>query len=43
MVIFWVVGTRGNPRQLTAVVKAVQTLHHLTRDPFGTSRVDTVP
>jgi DDE superfamily endonuclease len=29
---------RGNPRQLTTVVKAVQTLQYLTRDPFGTDR-----
>ena len=33
---------RGNPRQLTAVVKAVQTLQYLIRDPFGTGRIDIV-
>ena len=33
---------RGNPRQLTTVVKAVQTLQYLIRDPFGTDRIDTV-
>jgi len=27
---------RGEPRQLTTVVKAVQTLHYWIRDPFGT-------
>lgn len=27
---------RGRPRQLTMVVKAVQTLHYWIRDPFGT-------
>lgn len=26
---------RGQPRQLTAVVKAIQALHYLIRDPFG--------
>src|SRR6266566_12433 len=30
---------RGNPRQLTTVVKAVQTLQYLIRDPFGTDRI----
>jgi len=37
----WLVLTRdfrGNPRQLTAVVKAVQTLQYLIRDPFDTGR-----
>jgi hypothetical protein len=32
---------RGRPRQLTAIVKAIQTLQYLIRDPFGTARVDT--
>ena len=32
---------RGRPRQLTAIVKAVQTLQHMIRDPFGTVRTDT--
>jgi DDE superfamily endonuclease len=27
---------RGNPRQLTAVVKAIQAMHYMIRDPFGT-------
>jgi len=27
---------RGRPRQLTTVVKAVQALQYLIRDPFGT-------
>jgi hypothetical protein len=31
---------RGNPRQLTSIVKAVQALHYMIRDPFGTLRVD---
>ncbi len=26
---------RGQPRQLTTVVKAIQTLHYWIRDPFG--------
>jgi hypothetical protein len=29
---------RGRPRQLTAIVKAVQTLQYMIRDPFATSR-----
>lgn len=33
---------RGRPRQLTTVVKAVQALQHLIRDPFGTRRIDAV-
>jgi DDE superfamily endonuclease len=33
---------RGSPRQLTTVVKAVQTLQCLIRDPFGIGRIDTV-
>ena len=32
---------RGEPKQLTMVVKAVQTLHYWTRDPFGTHTVVT--
>lgn len=32
---------RGRPRQLTAVVKAIQALQYLIRDPFGTVRIDT--
>jgi len=32
---------RGSPRQLTTVVKAVQTLQYLIRDPFSTGRTDT--
>jgi len=32
---------RGRPRQLTAIVKAVQALQYMIRDPFGTARVDT--
>jgi hypothetical protein len=32
---------RGQPRQLTVVVKAIQALQYLIRDPFGTARVDT--
>jgi hypothetical protein len=27
---------RGEPHQLTTVVKAIQTLHYWIRDPFGT-------
>jgi len=30
---------RGSPGQLTTVVKAVQTLQYLIRDPFGTDRI----
>lgn len=30
---------RGSPRQLTAVVKAIQTVQYLIRDPFGTLSV----
>lgn len=29
---------RGNPRQITTVVKAVQTLQYLIRDPFGSAQ-----
>ncbi|MEV4418339.1 transposase family protein [Catellatospora sp. NPDC049609] len=32
---------RGRPRQLTTVVKAVQALQYLTRNPFGTAKTDT--
>lgn len=32
---------RGRPRQLTPVVKAVQALQYLIRDPFGTVGTDT--
>lgn len=32
---------RGRPRQLTAIVKAVQALQYLIRDPFDTTRIDT--
>jgi hypothetical protein len=32
---------RGRPRQLTAVVKAVQALQYMIRDPFGTARTGT--
>jgi hypothetical protein len=32
---------RGRPHQLTAVVKAVQTVQYLIRDPFGTMGIDT--
>ena len=32
---------RGSPRQLTAIVKAVQTLQYLIRDPFGSPRTVT--
>jgi hypothetical protein len=32
---------RGRPRQLTTVVKAIQTLQYLIRDPFGTAGVGT--
>lgn len=32
---------RGRPRQLTPVVKAVQALQYLIRDPFGTASTDT--
>ena len=38
---YWCVLTcdfRGHPRQLTTVVKTVQTLHYLIRDPFDTRR-----
>jgi hypothetical protein len=30
-----------NERQLTMIVKAIQALQYLIRDPFGTARVDT--
>jgi len=29
---------RGSPRKITAIVKAVQTLQYMIRDPFGTAR-----
>jgi hypothetical protein len=32
---------RGRPRQLTTVVKAVQALQYLIRDPFSTAGIDT--
>jgi DDE superfamily endonuclease len=32
---------RGNPRQITTVVKAVQALQYLIRDPFGSARTVT--
>lgn len=32
---------RGRPRQLTPIVKAIQTLQYLIRDPFGTVRTGT--
>jgi DDE superfamily endonuclease len=32
---------RGNPRRITRIVKAVQTLQHLIRDPFGPARTVT--
>ncbi|HET8658938.1 MAG TPA: transposase family protein [Micromonosporaceae bacterium] len=32
---------RGRPRQLTTVVKAVQALQYMIRDPFGTAGVGT--
>jgi hypothetical protein len=32
---------RGRPRQLTPIVKAVQALQYMIRDPFGTARTDT--
>jgi hypothetical protein len=32
---------RGQPRQLTTVVKAIQTLQYMIRDPFGTTGTDT--
>jgi DDE superfamily endonuclease len=32
---------RGNPRQITTVVKAVQALQYLIRDPFGSTRTVT--
>jgi DDE superfamily endonuclease len=32
---------RGRPRQLTPVVKAIQTLQYLIRDPFGTASTVT--
>jgi hypothetical protein len=32
---------RGRPRQLTAIVKAIQTLQYLIRDPFDTAGTDT--
>ena len=34
---------RGNPRQITTIVKAVQTLQYLIRDPFGSARAVTKP
>jgi hypothetical protein len=32
---------RGRPRQLTPIVKAIQALQYLIRDPFGTAGSDT--
>jgi len=32
---------RGRPRQLTPIVKAIQALQYLIRDPFGTARIGT--
>ena len=32
---------RGNPRQITRIVKAVQALQYLIRDPFGSARTVT--
>jgi hypothetical protein len=32
---------RGNPRRITLIVKAVQTLQYLIRDPFGSARIVT--
>lgn len=32
---------RGHPRQLTTVVKAIQTVQYLIRDPFGTNSTGT--
>lgn len=32
---------RGNPRRITLIVKAVQTLQYLIRDPFGPARTVT--
>src|SRR6266545_4452109 len=32
---------RGRPRQLTTIVKAVQALQYLIRDPFGTAGIGT--
>ncbi len=32
---------RGRPGQLTSIVKAIQALQYLIRDPFGTARVET--
>jgi hypothetical protein len=32
---------RGRPGQLTAIVKAIQALQYLIRDPFGTTDIDT--
>ena len=29
---------RGNPRRITRIVKAVQALQYLIRDPFGPTR-----
>jgi len=33
---------RGRPRELTAIVKAVQTVQYMIRDPFGTQGTGTV-
>jgi len=32
---------RGRPRQLTTIVKAVQALQYLIRDPFATASTGT--
>jgi hypothetical protein len=34
---------RGDPRQITTIVKAVQTLQYLIREPFGPARALTPP
>jgi hypothetical protein len=34
---------RGSPTQITTVVKAVQALHYMIRDPFGTAGTVTEP
>jgi hypothetical protein len=34
---------RGSPTQITLAVKAVQTLHYWTRDPFDTNQIVTEP
>jgi len=34
---------RGSPRRITTIVKAVQALQYMIRDPFGTARTVTTP